>query len=152
MQTTFVHLNSVLTHADVVTSTTAPSGSTFTATDAAVKTEFLFTPEHEQKVAYHSWRILIQVLAMQMTDYKQAHGQEDAELWKSRMLSTLEWINRKAQEFYPQSIPSNIVPPTAEYLALNVTGNWCDILTKELTQVFLSVPGVDTLKISQWTN
>lgn len=142
MQTSFVQLNSVLTHADVVTSTTAPSGSTFTATDAAVKTEFFYsTPE------YYSWRILLQVCDMQLHDYELANN-GDREQWKIRMLDTLQRINEKAQKFQPRSFPYDIKPATEESVALNASGvNWCDVMTSRLNKIFLNVPNVDTLRI-----
>lgn len=152
MQTTFlVERNSVPSHADVVITTTAPSGSIFTATDAAEETEFLFnTPSfesYELSVAPLVWRILLQVVAMQLNEYNKAINGEH-ETWKTRILETLQRINLKAQLFKPQSFPCNITPPTAEYLALSAMGvNWCDTMTASLSAIFSSVPCVSTLKI-----
>jgi len=148
----FVQLNSDLTHADVVITTTAPSGSPFTATDAAVKSEFCFNaPSFDSyviSVAPIEWRILIQVLGMQMQDASQAHG-EELEEWKTRILETLQRINLKAQLFNPQSFPY-IIPPTDSYRALNATmGNWCYALTKQLTCLFTNVPIADTLRTDE---
>jgi hypothetical protein len=147
MQNTLFDLNPVLTHADVVTSTTAPSGSTFTATDAAVSTGFFYsTPE------YYSWRILLQVCDMQLRDYELAQN-GDRELWKTRILSTLQWINRLAVTFHPSRLPLDLRPATAGSLALTASGaNWCDAMSGRLSKMFLNVPNVDTLKIELHKN
>src|SRR5258706_6504181 len=96
-------LNSELTHASVVPITAAPpSGSPFTATDAVVTSEFCFinAPSFESyviSVAPIEWRILIQVLGMQMDDYRKAHGSEDKTECQKRILDVLKRINEKAQ-------------------------------------------------------
>src|SRR5258706_15079502 len=148
-------LNSEITHASVVTFTAAsPSGSPFTATDAAVTSEFCFNaPSFESyviSVAPIEWRILIQVLGMQMDDYMKAQGSEDRAECQKRILNVLKRVNEKAQLFLPQSFPY-IIPPTDSYRALNaMTGNWCYVLTQQLTCLFMNVPMVaDTLKIEE---
>jgi hypothetical protein len=85
---------------------------------------------------------------MQLQDYDQAHNEKEREEWKQRIFDTLLWINLLAQTFSPQSIPSDIVPPTEAYRVLNVNGvNWCVELMKELTCLFLNVPIADTSRI-----
>lgn len=137
-------INSVFSHADLVITTSAPSGvSTFSATSAAEKTEFFYsTPE------YYSWRILLQVCDMQIHDYELATN-GDREQWKSRILSTLQRINEKAQGLSLQNFPSDIKPATEASVALSASGvNWCDAMTDKLSKMFLNVPSVDTLKIN----
>lgn len=137
--------NPVLTHADVVLPQSAPNGSSFSATDAVVSTGFSFKPPLSNEEIYRlEWRILIQTCALQYTEYSKSGGKE----WLPRILNTLQRINSKAQQFNPQNIPSDITPPTAEYLALSATGNWCDTLTHQLTCLFSSASNVDTLRIS----
>lgn len=141
--------NPVLTHADVVLPQSAPSGSPFSATDAAVSTGFSFNPPlPSDKIRRMEWRILIQVCAMQYTECMSQNG--DREQWKSKILDTLQRTNQKAQMFNPQSIPSDIVPPTEEYRALSASGeNWCDTLTRQLACLFLNVTAADTLRTEQ---
>ena len=134
----------------MVIATTAPSGVTlFSATDAAEKPRFCFNaPEYEQLTAYYSWRILIQVVAVQMSEFHNPYNHPGDEIkWQERIQNTLERVNQKGRMFRPQSIPSDIVPPTAVYRALSVTGNWCETLTDQLSSMFLNVPNADTLKI-----
>lgn len=140
-----VQLNSDFSHASVVPVTAAPSGSSFTATDAAEKSEFCFnTPmtfeEYEISVTPIMWRISIQILATQVQDYKIAN-EEDKESWKQRMLNSLIQINKYAQMFRPKEFAFIPVPHSA-YSAQNVTGNWCYTLTQELAEIFMSAPSV----------
>lgn len=144
----YVQINSGLIKADVAIATPQPSGVTlFSATDAPISPEFFVsTPLPEQYIAYLEWRILIQVVAMQINEM-QTQPQPEPILWQARIKETLERVNAKGKIFKPQSIPSDIVPPTVAYRALSVTGNWCDTLTQQLTSLFSSVASVDTLKI-----
>lgn len=106
------------------------------------------TPPREHYIAYLEWRIYLQVAAVQYHEMVTAQYQEN-ETWKKRILETLCKINEKAQIFNPTSFPMDIVPPTAEYLALSAMGeNWLDTLTRQLTSLFLNVPAVDTTKIN----
>ena len=150
-----IQLNSDFSHADVVITTTAPSGSLFTATDAAEKSEFcvktLGNPADVmtyEKIQATIWRTQFQIVAMLMSDYRAALVDEEKELWKQRVLEVLVRMNATAQKFSPLSIPCDIQPPTAEYNALNVTGNWCLKLTAELTCLFTNVYHADILKIN----
>lgn len=145
-----LQLNSELTHADVVSITAAPpSGSSFTATDAAVSSEFFIanTSPNEREIAYLEWRILLQVCDMQLAEYELATN-GDSELWKTRLLSTLQWINRKAQLFNPSQFPCDLKPVMAGSVALCVTGvNWLDAMTQRLSVIFLNAQSVNILKI-----
>ena len=93
---------------------------------------------HRQRVLRLSWRILFQIVAMQLQDYKLAKSDEERNLWKSRILETLCRMNKRARMFKNASLPLGVPPPTAEYLALSVTGTWCLQLTEELTSLFMS--------------
>ena len=93
---------------------------------------------HRQRVLRLSWRILFQIVAMQLQDYKLAKSDEERNLWKTRILETLQRMNKRARMFKNASLPLGVPPPTAEYLALSVTGNWCLQLTEELTSLFTS--------------
>ena len=93
---------------------------------------------HRQRVLRLSWRILFQIAAMQLQDYKLAKSDEERKLWKTRILETLCRMNKRARMFKNASLPLGVPPPTAEYLALSVTGNWCLRLTEELTSLFMS--------------
>lgn len=145
----YQQINSVLTHADVVITTTAPSGSPFAATDAAVSTEFVFnTPlDYECFVARIQWRILIQVVAMQVNEMMHTPSGPEPQAWQNKIEDTIKRLNQKAQIFRPQFIPSDIVPPTEEYRVLSVTGNWCDKLIEQLACMFSNVQNAGTLKI-----
>lgn len=92
---------------------------------------------NEKTIQEVCWRIQIQVLAMQMQDYNLA-SQDERIIWKTRMLDQLKKINQTAQQFNPPSLPLDLRPPVLDYHAQNVTGNWLDKLTQQLTQVFLS--------------
>lgn len=148
-----LQLNPDFSHADVVITTTAPSGSLFTATDAAEKPGFCFA-DYERSVAPMMWRINFQILGMQMGDYKRATSQEEKQLCKNRIWESLCRLNQKAQMFNPASLPSDIPAPTEEYLALSVTENWCLRLTQELTSLFMNVCHADISRteISHNTN
>ena len=93
---------------------------------------------HRQRVLRLSWRILFQIVAMQLQDYKLAVSEEDKRLWKSRILETLVRMNKRAQMFKNASLPLDVPPPTAAYRAPSVTGNWCLLLTQELTCLFMN--------------
>ena len=93
---------------------------------------------HRQRVLRLSWRILFQIVAMQLQDYKLAKSDEERNLWKTRILETLCRMNKRARMFKNASLPLGVPPPTAEYLALSVTGNWCLRLTEELTSLFMN--------------
>lgn len=85
------------------------------------------------------WRILIQVCAMAMDDYRAASSTEDKTICKQKLLEVLIRINQKAQMTSPELLQFDMRPPTAEWDARNVTGNWCTALTKQLTLLFMSV-------------
>lgn len=108
--------------------------------------QFIVRAPTPEQIAYMEWRILIQVVAMQVQSLEEAHNTEREE-WKKRILDTLQRVNQKAQVFRPACFPSDIVPPLEEYHVQNVTGNWCDMLTLKLSYLFLSATDVDTLKI-----
>ena len=100
----------------------------------------------DEQIKIVMWRINIQVIAMQMGDYKIAISNEERILWKSRILESLLRLNEKAQKInaaWPLDLPA----PTAEYAALSVAGNWCDTLTRELTCLFSSAPDADIMRI-----
>ena len=101
-----------------------------------------------EQIACMEWRILIQVVAMQVQSLEEAHASEREE-WKTKILDTLQRVSQKAQIFLPESFPSDIVPPLAEYHAQNVTGNWCDVLTLKLSCLFLNATNADTLRTEQ---
>ena len=136
-------LNLSFSHADLVLTTSAPSGvNPFSARSAAEKDGFFdSTPD------YLSWRILLQVCDVQLEEYELATN-GDHELWEGRILETLQRINEKAQKFNPQSFPSDIKPATAGSAVLNASGvNWCDAMTRRLSVMFLNVKSVDTSRI-----
>jgi len=92
-----------------------------------------------EKPEYYTWRILLQVCDLQLHEYNLATN-GDKELWKSRILSTLKWINQKASTFEPKEFPSDIKPATAESLAQTARGaNWLDAMTASLGVMFLNV-------------
>lgn len=166
-----VLLNPVLNSADVVTTTTAPSGSPFTATAVEFSTGFCFNnagdiaqriaqkslkpitqedllqfAEYERSVTPIMWRIDIQILASQVDDYLQSNYEEEKLLWKQRMIQTLVDINRRAQIFNPCQLPTDLRPPTASWAARNATGNWCCDLTRILNCIFTNASTVDILR------
>ena len=93
---------------------------------------------HKQRTLRMSWRISFQIIAMQLQDYKLAKSEEEHKLWKARITESLYRMNKQAQRFKNTSLPYDIPAPTAEYLALSATGNWCLRLTQELTCLFMS--------------
>ena len=101
-----------------------------------------------EQIACMEWRILIQVVAMQVQSLEEAHASEREE-WKTKILNTLQRVNQKAQIFSPACFPSDIVPPLEEYHAPNVAGNWCDVLTLKLSCLFLNATNADTLRTEQ---
>ena len=112
---------------------------------------FLYPPAADRVVVLRSveeicWRIKIQVLAMQMDDYLLSQTDQERDIWKSRMLDQLIRINQQAQQFSPQTMPSDLRPASLARIAEQ--GNWLDTLTRQLTEVFLNVPTADTLKIN----
>lgn len=111
-----------------------PSGNAFIR--LPLSKEVVMYLRHRQRVLRLSWRILFQIVAMQLQDYKLAKSDEERNLWKTRILETLLRMNKRAQMFKNALLPSDIPAPTAEYLALSVTGNWCLQLTGELTSLF----------------
>ena len=123
---------------DLIEPTTRQSLSFYVSQNAS-------TPEW---IAFMEWRILIQVVAMQVQSLEEAHASEREE-WKTKILDTLQRVNQKAQVFQPESFPSDIVPPLEEYHAPNVAGNWCDVLTLKLNCLFLNVTNADTLRTEQ---
>ena len=113
-----------------------PSGNAFIR--LPLNKEVVLYLRHRQRVLRLSWRILFQIVAMQLQDYKLAKSDEERNLWKTRILETLQRMNKRARMFKNASLPLGVPPPTAEYLALSVTGNWCLRLTQELTSLFMS--------------
>ena len=113
-----------------------PSGNAFIR--LPLNKEVVLYLRHRQRVLRLSWRILFQIVAMQLQDYKLAKSDEERKLWKTRILETLQRMNKRARMFKNASLPLGVPPPTAEYLALSVTGNWCLRLTEELTSLFMS--------------
>ena len=113
-----------------------PSGNAFIR--LPLNKEVVLYLRHRQRVLRLSWRILFQIVAMQLQDYKLAKSDEERNLWKTRILETLQRMNKRARMFKNASLPLGVPPPTAEYLALSVTGNWCSQLTEELTSLFMS--------------
>jgi len=93
---------------------------------------------HRQRVLRLSWRILFQIVAMQLQDYNLAKSDEERKLWKTRILETLCRMNKRAQMFRNASLPLDVPPPMAAYRAPSVTGNWCLLLTQELTCLFMN--------------
>jgi len=95
-----------------------------------------------------TWRILFQIAAVQLHDYKAATTDEEREQWMKLLLETLVNMNERAQIFNPQEIPLDITPPTDLCRAQNVMGNWCIELIHELTCLFTNAKSADILKIS----
>lgn len=146
-----IQLNSEFSQMSVVTSTAAPSGSPFTATDVVENSEFCFNPplsfeEYEINVSPMMWRIYVQIAAVQVQEYKKADDQEKL-LCKQRILNTLILINKQALMFKPSEIPT-VTPPCSAYSVQNVTRNWCYVLMSELTEIFTNVSSADILKIN----
>ena len=144
-----IQLNSDFSHADVVNSTAAPSGSPFTATLAAEKSEFCFnTPmtfeEYEISVSPIMWRIYVQIVAVKVQEYKTADDEEKQKC-KAQIFNTLIRINQLAQIFQPSELP-HVIQPSA-YSVQSATGNWLYVLIRELTEIFMSANHVDIGKI-----
>lgn len=109
----------------------------------------------DEQIKIVMWRINIQIIAIQLSEYKQKNiSNEEREEWKSRIWESLWRLNQKAQLLNIQSLPNDLPLATGEWVVQNANGgNWCDVLTKELACMFLNVrtPNADTLKIKRMT-
>lgn len=168
MQNLFSQLNPDLSHADVEITTTAPSGISFTATDAAESSGFCFIaesfdfnanrPVNEQdlstfqaytiKVMPVLWRVNLQIVAGLLVEYKNTQNSaEEKDQWKQRLWTSMWELNQKAQgisellSLDPQALM--VVSPVP-----NVSGaNWYLQLRQELTKLFIPAYHADILKI-----
>ena len=104
--------------------------------------------EYEASVIPRMWRINLQIIAMQMTDYKSAKGNDEQQLWKSRILESLWRLNQKAQLCNPPALPIDLPLSAGEWVVLNANGaNWCDVLTRELACMFFGATSASITKI-----
>ena len=160
MQKSFVELNPVLSHAVVVNiPQPPPSGNLhLSATPQQRVQDFACLAEsfntnanrpttqkdidtfslYSASVSFIVWRTCVQILEIQMDDYRRANSEEEKDLWKQRLLTSLIRCNEIAQKSNPALLQFDITPPTDSLVALNATGaNWCYQLMKELTLLFM---------------
>lgn len=94
-----------------------------------------------------TWGVLLQVAAMQLREYEREHDEKERQEWQKNINQTIREINQLNSSglWGYQDAPR---PPTLEYLALSVAGNWLELLTRKLTATFGNAILAITLKIS----
>ena len=102
----------------------------------------------EQYREYQSWRIRLQVIAMQFAIHQKATGGEKIS-WQIRIQETVTRANLQATKFPPQGLPQNLVQPVAlDFLALNTqTEYWLPRIIQEIINEFTNAIVVNIPKI-----
>ena len=102
----------------------------------------------EQYREYQSWRIMLQVIAMQFAIYQKASGGEKIS-WQIRIQETVTRANLQATKFPPQGLPQNLVQPVAlDFLAPNAqTEYWLPRIIQEIINEFTNAIVVNIPKI-----
>ena len=149
-------INPVLSHTAVVLPhSREQAASSFAATAVADNTGFFVLTlgnakdvMTDEQIKIVMWRINIQIIAIQLSEYKQKNiSNEEREEWKSRIWESLWRLNQKAQLLNIQSLPNDLPLAMGEWVVQNANGgNWCDTLTRELTCLFSSAPDADIMR------
>jgi hypothetical protein len=102
----------------------------------------------EQYRDYQSWRIMLQMIAMQFAFYQKATGGEKI-LWQTRIQETVTRANLQATKFPPQGLPQDLPQPVAlDFLAFNTqTEYWLPRIIQEIINEFTNVIVVKIPKI-----
>ena len=102
----------------------------------------------EQYRDYQSWRIMLQVMAMQFAIYQKATGGEKIS-WQIRIQETVTRANLQATKFPPQGLPQDLPQPVAlDFLALNTrTEYWLPRIIQEIIHEFTNAIVVEIPKI-----
>lgn len=94
-----------------------------------------------------SWKIFLQVAAMQLREHEREHDTKEREQWQIRIAQTIQTANRLNSSglWGYQDAPLHPMP---DYLALSAPGIWLERLTQILVETFGNAIPAIILKIN----